>query len=160
MPSNKELTDTALGLGQKLGVEVVTQGLNNAGLVALVEELTGEFAATLPSDGKAPSVIPAAGGQGTLPSVVAASDAVAAVAPVASPDIVDGSDEATVGGPPQPGTLPAQRYNYMVAEGKSVTTRRGPVGAFQPISAQELGDGNAGEEVLQGLVASGHVSKL
>ncbi len=148
MPSNKELTDQALSLGQKLGIEVVTQSLNNQGLQALVEELTSKLPVDQVGGGASSE-----GATGTAPTVETPVPPVAALAPV------DGADEATIGGPPRSGALPAQRYRHVVAEGKMVTTRRGPLGAFQPISAQDLAEGVVGEKQLLGLVASGHVSK-
>lgn len=148
--SNKQLIDDALALGQKLGVEVSTEGLNNPALVDLVDRLTAQLPSETASAGDAGAETPAAAAAAVTPAVAEAP---------AAPALVDGADEATLGGPPRSGSMPAQRYAYVVAEGKMVTTRRGMLGAFQQLSAQDLADGKAGEKALLGLVASGHVSK-
>lgn len=145
MASNKELTDEALALGKELNVEVVTQGLNNAGLVELVEGLKAKRGSGAP-----PAPAPVAPAAEVTQAPVAS--------PPASPALIDGASDPQLGGPPRPGNMPAQRYNHVVAEGKMVTTRRGMIGAFEPVTAEDFALGDAGKKALQGLVDSGHVS--
>lgn len=142
MASNKELTDEALALGKELSVDVVTQGLNNAGLVELVDGLKAKRTNVAPPEPLAP-----------VADVNETSNAAPAAA-VAPP--IDGTGSPYLGGPPSPGNPVAQRYNHQVAEGKQVTTRRGQIGAFEPVT---IADFVGGQADLDGLVASGHVSK-
>ena len=150
MASNKELVDEALALGKELNVEVTTQGLNNGALVELVESLKAkrppaEPPAALPDTSQAPPVPPEPPAAPEPPTAVKAP--------------IDGTTGPAIGGRPSPGTPIFQRYNHQVAEGKMVTTRRGMIGAFEPVTAEDFGQGEAGKKALQGLVASGHVSQ-
>jgi hypothetical protein len=142
MASNKELTDEALALGKELSIEVVTQGLNNAGLQELVDGLKA----------KRPSAEPTP----TAAQPEAISGHVAPSPPAPPP--IDGAAGPYIGGPPGPNNRVTQRYNHQVAEGKAVTTRRGMIGAFEPVTADDFGGGDAGKKQLLALVASGHVS--
>lgn len=145
MASNKELTDEALALGKELSVDVVTQGLNNAGLVELVDGLKAKRTDVAPLVPPPP-----------VAEVKEAGDAAPAAPAAAVAPPVDGTGSPYLGGPPSPGNPIAQRYNHQVAEGKQVTTRRGQIGAFEPVTIADFAGGRAD---LDGLVASGHVTK-
>lgn len=113
--SNKELSTDIAALAKRLGREVTTDGLKNPELVALAEELTGLVAALPP---EAPPEQP-----GAKPR--------------------DGAESDSLGGPPAPPpTAPSPvRFPWQVADGVSITTRRGVLAPGEEITADDLADG-------------------
>lgn len=81
-----------------------------------------------------------------------------APAPVSPPPPVptDGAVDQTQGGAPVAGAKPVFRYPYVVAEGRSITTRRGLIAAFSKVTAADFVNG---QKDLDELVASGAVVK-
>lgn len=220
MPSNRELSEQAAALAVELGVEAKTQGLNNAGLTALVAELNAQLtaksspapdapAAPAPAAAEAPAPAPEQQQQQT-PPVNGADDGTrggppraAAAQPAAPPSTpsprpaswpkrptiaeyvaagykaetydehmaswerdlvarspepapIDGTSDGARGGKPSPQNQARRPYPYTVAEGKVVTTLRGPLGAFQRVKASDF---RHGQKALDELVAAGAVVK-
>ncbi len=69
---------------------------------------------------------------------------------------IDGAAQPAQGGAPVAGEKPVFRYPYVVAEGKSIVTKRGLIGAFGRVKAEDFANG---QQDLDALVASGAVVK-
>ncbi len=99
-----------------------------------------------------------AGPVGGTPSASPLAPDAPIVRPEAPSRRVDGATEGVLGGAPAvvSSTVPGQRYPYTVAEGKSVTSKRGMLGAFAPVSEDDF---PGGADQLSQLVAQGYVSQ-
>lgn len=129
MPSNKELTEEALALGKTLGVRVETQGLNNNGLTDLVARLKADR-----DKPTAPTEPPPA------PNTQPKPDA---------PTPVNGATDDTAGGPPAPKPKKSKRkYEYQIAEGRSLTCNAGILGPGSEVLAKFFGE-TAQEDLLR-----------
>jgi hypothetical protein len=93
LPTNKELAAEAEALGIELGVEVVTAGLNKAGLLELVEELRARRAAHAPP---APGADPQAPTDTNDASGASSDDAGASTEDGASTEEASTEDDASI----------------------------------------------------------------
>jgi hypothetical protein len=138
MASNKELAEQAQLLGFELGEEVETEGLRNQELAELVARLRER----VQSKNGTPSTEPPP------------------PAPEPTPDTppIDGAADGSQGGPPPPAPepTPAQRFEYQIAPGKSLTSPRGMLGPGDEIRATDVADG---VKQLDYLVERGYVTK-
>jgi hypothetical protein len=155
--SNRELAEEAFALGARLGRAVETEGLKNSQLVELVAELQAAADALPPTsrtvDGNDVGTaggVPAGRPLDPPPATLDRPEAISR--------LVNGDGVDALGGAPKPAapTGPVIRYPYVVAEGKMVTTLRGPKGAFDPIGASDF---KGGQEALDTLVDQGFVTK-
>ncbi len=164
MPSNKELIEEAKAIAAKLGLEVTTEGLNNAKLTELVADLKAkEAAASGASEATKPAAAaptPRAGGAQRSTS----STKTAAAQP--KPPLVDGAGPTKLGGPPPPpppppAPAPRARFPYAIAPGKSITSRKGVLGPGEEVLPRYFNEADeaAGMKVIEDLVAKGYIVK-
>ncbi len=151
MASNRELREGIESLSLDLGLSLPDglQGMNNPRLVETLEALQARKAGGSPP--------PAAGaGQETLP--LASDPLPDANGP--APGVTPAPPSQSVAPPPvgavpvAPAALVGKLHH--VAEGKSVTTLKGQLGAFQRIKAHDL---PRGSEELEQLVNAGFVTR-
>lgn len=129
MPSNADLTKEALSLAEKLGIEVETEGQNNAQLVDLVSDLRAKA-----TDAE---------------KKTAADDAQDKAAAAAEKT----KAERLAGKKPE-----VKRPPYYMAPRKSLTSKKGILSGdtADEVKAEYLA---GGEEALAAFVKSGHVLK-
>jgi hypothetical protein len=153
MPSNKELTERATVLAAELGVPVVTDGLKNEGLLALVLELEAKRAAVVVEG--AESKLPEAPAPAISTPAAHSPKVPPAVPPVngALPRVVIEGAEPT---PPTPPAPLEQRFPYQVAAGKALTTLRGVLDQGTEIKPTDV---DGGVPHLEDLVSKGYVTK-
>lgn len=147
MASNKELTEQADSLGKELGLAVKADGLNNAGLTALVADLQAQKAKR---DAPPPPAADAAVADAT-PSLTASESAEdppptfdGAADPTAPVHVVEAAPQVEI------------KFPYQVAPGLSISCKIGIVDAGEEMRAEYLSGAKA---ALDSFVASGHVLK-
>jgi hypothetical protein len=171
MASNRELKEEASALAAKLGIEISTEGSNNAGLTELVARLTAQVEAR---DNPAPRTTVAGGAVRAAPAVSEDTAPAPEEAPEleaedleeadtdpgpepAPPTPVDGdANNGYQGGPPQrAGAKPARMYPYSVAPGKALCCT--PRGILKPGAEVRACDFVDGQKQLDHLVERGLV---
>ena len=133
MASNKDLAKEALALGKELELDVKVEGLNNAKLEALVAKLRAEKA----ERAKAP---PVSGG------AVRKSEGEGSKGDSPKPD------STAPPAPPETAPAPKGARVVVVAEGRSVTSKRGILGPGTEVRPEHFA---GGEEAVKRLLKAG-----
>jgi hypothetical protein len=158
MATRAEMRVEIVALAEAQGQEIPPGDLdrmNHTDMTALLEAFRAQ-AATVDEDS------PVSVDDDESAELAAEDEGLRAPPPTTSPltaeptKTVDGVADKPLGGPPPKGGV-KQRWPYVVAAGRAVTTsRRGTIGAFAAVRASDF---SGGQEQLDELVASGHVTR-
>lgn len=162
MPSNKELTDKALDLAKKLGVEVKTGG-NNADLTKLVEDLTAQLAAKetppppSPTDDPESEAKAKAEAEREAAEAKALADAEAAAAAAAQAEAEAKAAQARADEAKKAAEAAEARVaTYTVVAGRGITSKRGIIGGGDRVFARDF---EGGQAILDDFVERGLIVK-
>ena len=134
MPSNEKLIESIETEAKAKGVDVpVTEGKNNADLIAILKELKTPTPPAPAKDDDDPDA-----------EAAAAAKAEAAAAAKAEADALDKVE------------APVKRPPFYIKDGKAITTKRGILADGDEITAKDLA---GGKDAINKFIKTGHIGK-